>query len=200
MVAIINYGVGNLSSIQNMFKKVGVPAVITADLEEISKAEKILLPGVGSFDHGMSKLTQSGLLPTLEKKALVERVPVLGICLGMQMLTRSSEEGTLPGLGWVDAVTKRFRTDLKIPHMGWNTLEIKDSSSVFKDMDPTESRFYFVHSYHVVCNHEADILAQTSYGCCFTSSLNKDNIFGTQFHPEKSHKFGMKLLKNFGDL
>lgn len=203
MVAIINYGVGNLSSIYNMFKKVGIPAQITADPEEISKADKILLPGVGAFDHGMERLDQSGLRPLLEQKALREKVPVLGICLGMQMLTRKSEEGIKSGLGWLDAETKKFSiagNNLKIPHMGWNQVHIRNSESIFKGMDQTEPRFYFVHSFHVVCQHEENVLAETDYGYAFTSSFNKDNIFGTQFHPEKSHKFGMSLLRNFGDL
>lgn len=203
MVAIINYGVGNLSSIYNMFKKVGVPALITAEPEEILKADKILLPGVGAFDHGMERLDQSGLRPLLEQKVLKEKVPVLGICLGMQMLTKKSEEGIRSGLGWLDAETKKFTlpdTNLKIPHMGWNRVHIRKVESIFKGLDQIESRFYFVHSFHVVCQRDENILAETDYGYSFTSSFQKDNIFGTQFHPEKSHKFGMSLFKNFGDL
>jgi imidazole glycerol-phosphate synthase subunit HisH len=203
MVAIIDYGVGNLSSISNMFKKVGVPALVTSEVDVILKANKLLLPGVGAFDNGMAHLNKSGLRLAIEKRVLEDKVPVLGICLGMQMLTKGSEEGKHPGLGWVDAETIKFKDQeihLKIPHMGWNNVYFRDTSTLFKDLDPTDSRFYFVHSFHVVCQTKKDILAETEYGYLFTSSIGKENIFGTQFHPEKSHRFGMKLFENFGNL
>lgn len=203
MIAIIEYGVGNLNSVKNMFKKIGYNASITSNPEDILKADKILLPGVGAFDNGMTRLNDSGLLPVLKQKALQEKVPVLGICLGMQMLTNGSEEGTLPGLGWIDADTLKFRftdSSMKVPHMGWNYIALKKETPLFKDMDRTTSRFYFVHSFHVKCNNSSNSLAETTYGTTFSSAIMNDNLFGTQFHPEKSHKFGMQLLTNFAKL
>lgn len=195
---------GNIGSILNMLKKIGAGATIASDISMIEKAEKLILPGVGAFDNGMNNLCEQGLIEVLNKKVIKERTPILGICLGMQLLTKSSEEGTLPGLGWIDAQTVRFKfdeknKDLKVPHMGWNTVHINKESPLFKEMF-AESRFYFVHSYHVVCNNETDILTTTHHGYEFPSSIQKDNIMGVQFHPEKSHKFGMKLLKNFVDI
>jgi glutamine amidotransferase len=201
MITIIDYGMGNLGSIANMLKKVGAEAVITSDKSAIEKAEKLILPGVGAFDNGMKNLSQLGLLETLNRKVLEDKTPVLGICLGMQLLTRGSEEGDRPGLGWINAETVKFRfeksnTALKVPHMGWNSITIKQESNLFEGMHE-ELRFYFVHSYYVRCSEESDILATTNYGSDFTSSVRRDNIVGTQFHPEKSHKFGMKVFKNF---
>ncbi len=192
-----------MNSVRNMFKKIGYNASITSNPEEILKADKILLPGVGAFDNGMTKLNDSGLLPVLKQKALQEKVPVLGICLGMQMLTNGSEEGTLPGLGWIDADTLKFRftdSSIKVPHMGWNYIALKKETPLFKDMDRTTSRFYFVHSFHVKCNNSSNSLAETTYGTTFSSAIMNDNLFGTQFHPEKSHKYGMQLLTNFAKL
>lgn len=203
MVTIIDYGMGNLGSILNMFKRIGVSSEITADKERISKAEKILLPGVGAFDAAMEKIEEMQLKELLNKKVLEERVPVLGICLGMQMLTRSSEEGKLPGLGWIDAKTSKFNfpsnAALKIPHMGWNRVHKVHESPLTADL-PEEPRFYFVHSYYVEVNNNDDVLTITHYGRDFHSIIQHDNIFGAQFHPEKSHKFGMKLLENFAHL
>jgi glutamine amidotransferase len=203
MIVIVDYGMGNLGSIANMLKKLGAEAVITSDKSVIAAADKIILPGVGAFDNGMKNLERLGLLPVLHRKALEEKVPVLGICLGMQLLTRGSEEGDLPGLGWINAETLKFRFDkassgLKVPHMGWNTVTVNGGNGLFKDIGD-EPRFYFVHSYYVKCNEQSDILATTSYGHEFTSAVTRGNIMGTQFHPEKSHKFGMKVLKNFVD-
>lgn len=205
MIAIINYGLGNLGSIQNMFRKVGCKEVIiTNDPEEIDRADKILLPGVGAFDKGMQKINESGLLEILNRQALEVKKPVLGICLGMQLLTNSSEEGNLKGLGWIDADTRRFcfgenKENLKIPHMGWNEVEISKDHLLCKSL-PTHSRFYFVHSYYVHCHTPEQELMSCHFGIDFTCSVQKDNIMGVQFHPEKSHKFGMTLLKNFVDL
>lgn len=204
MTIIIDYGMGNLGSIVNMLKKIGTKVLISRDIESIEKADKLILPGIGAFDTGIKNLVQEGLIEALNKKVIGEKTPILGICLGMQLLTKSSEEGHLHGLGWIDAQTIRFKFDergnnLKIPHMGWNTVRLNKESPLFKEMF-AEPRFYFVHSYHVVCNDEHDILTTTHYGYEFVSSIQKDNIMGVQFHPEKSHKFGMKLLKNFVDL
>ena len=202
MITIIDYGMGNLGSIHNMMKKIGADAVVSRDPNQIANADKLILPGVGSFDHGMRNLDESGLRAALEDCVIQKRKPVLGICLGMQLMTRSSEEGELPGLGWIDAVTKKFRFDdplLKVPHMGWNMVDIRNEEGLFGDMY-SESRFYFVHSYYVSCCNPADTLATTSYGHEFTSAFRRENIMGVQFHPEKSHKFGMKLLQNFVEL
>jgi glutamine amidotransferase len=200
MITIINYGMGNLGSVQNMFKRIGVPSEISGDPTVIAQSTKLLLPGVGAFDAAMQKIADSGLRAVLDKKVLEEKVPTLGICLGMQLLTNSSEEGVLPGLGWIPAKTLKFRfapdSPLKIPHMGWNYVFTKKESPLTHDL-PDEPRFYFVHSYYVQCENEEDVLTTTPYGSDFHSIVQKGNVFGAQFHPEKSHKFGMKLLANF---
>ena len=202
MVTIIDYGMGNLGSVLNMFKRIGAPAQISNDLDVIAKAKKILLPGVGAFDAAMERIENAGLLPVLNYKAKEEQVPVLGICLGMQLLTQSSEEGTRAGLGWVDAKTIRFAFSdsmLKVPHMGWNLVHVKNTDRLVDDL-PQASRFYFVHSYHVHCNRQEDVLMTTNYGISFHSIIHHNNIYGAQFHPEKSHKYGMKFLANFANL
>jgi imidazole glycerol-phosphate synthase subunit HisH len=200
MIVIIDYQMGNLGSILNMLKKIGTAGTISSDHDEIRRAEKLILPGVGAFDQGMANLERMGLIPVLRELVLEKRTPILGICLGMQLMTKSSEEGKLPGLGWIDARTVRFRhdasTDLKVPHMGWNTVTVRKDSVLFRDMFP-EPRFYFVHSYHADCRDAADVLTTTHYGYDFTSAFQQDNITGVQYHPEKSHKFGMKLLSNW---
>lgn len=194
---------GNLGSVHNMFKYIGVQSQISGDVDVISKAEKILLPGVGAFDAAMKRLKEVGLIEVLNQKALLDKVPVLGICLGMQMLTRSSEEGKLDGLGWIPAKTTKFKFEdrkLKVPHMGWNLVHQVNAGSLIEEL-PEEPRFYFVHSYHVVADDDKYVLMRTNYGYEFDSVItNGDNIFGAQFHPEKSHKFGMKLFKNFAAL
>jgi imidazole glycerol-phosphate synthase subunit HisH len=200
MIVIADYGMGNLGSIFNMFKKIGAKAMISSDLEEIRKAPKILLPGVGSFDTAMNKINETGMQEVLNQKALVEKVPVLGICLGMQLLTESSEEGTKKGLNWIPAQTMKFKfvkeQNLKIPHMGWNEVTPSSPSNLTKDL-PQPSRFYFVHSYYVKVEHEENSILKTTYGITFDSAIQKDNIYGAQFHPEKSHKYGIKLFDNF---
>jgi glutamine amidotransferase len=201
MITIIDYGMGNLASVQNMFKRVGVPCEITGDLDKINKAQKILLPGVGAFDAAVQRIDATGLRSLLSQKAEVEKVPVLGICLGMQLLTKSSEEGKLSGLGWIPAKTIKFSFDagsnLKVPHMGWNEIHVVNQYPLINDLPP-EPRFYFVHSYHVKAEDDKYVIARTHYGHDFDSMItNSDNIFGAQFHPEKSHKFGMKLFENF---
>jgi len=203
MITIINYGMGNLGSVQNMFKRIGVSSEISGDPDVIARSTKLLLPGVGAFDAAMQKIADSGLRAVLDKKVLEEKVPTLGICLGMQLLTNSSEEGVLPGLGWIPARTVKFRfpsdSKLKIPHMGWNYVFSKKESPLTSDL-PEEPRFYFVHSYYVQCDNEQDVLTTTPYGTDFDSIVQKDNVYGAQFHPEKSHKYGMKLLANFAGI
>jgi glutamine amidotransferase len=204
MIVIVDYKMGNIGSVLNMFRKIGAEAKISDDPRDIESADKLILPGVGSFDTGMKHLHESSFLGVLNEKALVRKTPTLGICLGMQLLTKRSEEGELPGLGWIDGETVKFsldsnQPDLKIPHMGWNTVTVKRSDSLFRDLEG-EARFYFVHSYRVVCNRDEDVLAVTRHGDDFVSAVEHENIAGTQFHPEKSHKFGMKLLKNFAEL
>lgn len=203
MIVIVDYGMGNLGSVLNMFKKVGAKAVVSSDLEVINKAPKILLPGVGAFDTAIQKITDAGMIDVLNKKAIVEKVPVLGICLGMQLLTNSSEEGRLPGLGWIEGAAFNFKNriddNLKVPHMGWNVAIIKKETELTFGYSG-ELRYYFVHSYFVKVKNEINSMMTTNYGLEFDSAIVKDNIFGAQFHPEKSHKFGMKLFDNFAKL
>jgi len=200
-ITIVDYGMGNLGSIKNMLKHLGIASVITADSNKIMSAEKLILPGVGAFDNGIKILTERGLIDALNKKVLEEKTPILGICLGMQMFTNKSEEGQLSGLGWIDAEISRFKFNgndnkLKVPHMGWNLMEQSKESKLLDGMY-NEPRFYFVHSFHLTCTDENDCLGFTDYGYRFVSAVEKNNIYGVQFHPEKSHKFGMKILNNF---
>lgn len=198
MITIIDYGMGNLGSIRNMLRRVGADCIITAEPEKIAQAKKILLPGVGSFDQAMQRINAGGLKSVLDHKALVERVPVLGICLGMQLLTRASEEGKLPGLAWIQADTLRFPAlpNVKIPHMGWNRV-IPSQLHPLTDGLPDVSRFYFVHSYYVRVDAPCDSVLTAEYGIRFDAAVARGNIWGAQFHPEKSHRFGMKLFSNF---
>jgi glutamine amidotransferase len=203
MIVVLDYGMGNTGSLQNMIRKVGGESKISSDLKEISQADKLILPGVGSFDHGILRLKETGITEVLNKRVQKDRVPILCICLGIQLITENSEEGTLPGLGWIRAKTIRFRFQpeqgLRIPHMGWNTVVQKKESPLLQNMD-AESRFYFVHSYFVECMDDRDVLTTTEYGTPFVSSIQHDNIYATQFHPEKSHKFGLNIIKNFVEL
>ena len=203
MIVIVDYGIGNLASVLNMFKKIGVKDVyISSDKAVIEKATKILLPGVGAFDAGMLNLEKSGLIPLLNKKVLEQKTPVLGICLGMQLLTKKSEEGVKNGLGWIDAETVKFDFNsslkLKIPHMGWNYIKVNKANPLIDT--ESKNRFYFVHSYYVKCFDETQSIATSNYGIDFTCMVNKGNVYGAQFHPEKSLKFGMKLLESFSKL
>jgi len=185
MVTIIDYGMGNLGSIHNMFCRIGVPSVVTSDAKQIKQAKKILLPGVGAFDAAMKNINASGLRDILDEKVLVDKIPVLGICLGMQLLTKGSEEGSEPGLGWVDGTVKRFPKDLglKIPHMGWNRVVEAEACPLIEGL-PEEKRFYFVHSYYVKMNDPKNVSLRTQYGVSIDAGIQKDNIFGFQFHPE----------------
>ncbi len=199
-VTIIDYGMGNLGSIRNMLKKIGIDSKISSDVNQIKKSEKLLLPGVGAFDAAMQRIRESELFEVLNHKVTVEKTPILGICLGMQLLMEGSEEGKLPGFGWIPGFTHLFRFDatneLKIPHMGWNTVQPVRSSPLTNEL-PADPRFYFVHSYYVLCTNQEDVITRTVHGVAFDSIVNHKNIYGAQFHPEKSHRFGMQLLSNF---
>lgn len=202
MITIIDYGMGNLGSVQNMLNRIGVQSQITSDITDIEKADKLLLPGVGAFGAAMKLIKEKNLADILNFKVIERKTPVLGICLGMQLLTKQSEEGNVEGLGWINAVTKKFQfqdNDLKIPHMGWNFIDIKQKSAFTENLN-AESKFYFVHSYYVECADSANVLATTFYGNEFHSIIHNENIFGAQFHPEKSHKFGMQILSNFSKI
>lgn len=201
MITIIDYGAGNIRSIQNMLKKIGVPSKLTDSAEEVMTAEKLILPGVGHFDYGIRQLRKSGLIECLEKRVLKDQVPLLGICLGAQMLGNGSEEGTEQGLGWIDMDIVHFETDRihkthKVPNMGWNYINPAKESILLEGLDQ-HARFYFVHTYHMNPKREQDVLAYSNYGYDFASAVSKGKIYGVQFHPEKSHKYGMQLLKNF---
>lgn len=200
MIAVIDYGVGNLSSVINMFRKIGAEAVVTKNPNEILLADKVLLPGVGHFDFGMKMLNKSGLRDVLDKFAMDHKKPVLGICLGAQILGRGSEEGKEAGLGWVDMECLRLPAmpGLKVPHMGWSHIEIKQDSELFPDFDPI-TRFYFVHSYYMSCASIDNVIATSVHGIEFTSVVRRENIFGTQFHPEKSLRHGFALMRAFAE-
>jgi imidazole glycerol-phosphate synthase subunit HisH len=203
MNVIVDYGVGNIGSIANMLKRLGVPSLITARPEDIESANRIILCGVGAFDDGMKKLENLGITASLRKAVLEDKKPIIGVCLGMQLLTEGSEEGNKQGLGFVKGYCKRFDFSsvtnsghLKIPHMGWNEVKAVKQSLLMKEMY-AHPRFYFVHSYHVVLQEENDALLTARYGYDFTAAFEQENIIGVQFHPEKSHKYGLKLYENF---
>ena len=202
MITIIDYGMGNLGSLVNMFKRIGVNVAIESDPTIIKKSKKILLPGVGSFDAAMKCINNTpDLLEVLNYKAKIDCVPILGVCLGMQLLTRSSEEGILSGLDWIPATTKRIPkiNGLKVPHMGWNIAKPTELSLLTNNIS-NSSRYYFVHSFCVHVDDHKYSLMKTNYGIDFDSAIRQDNIYGVQFHPEKSHNFGMQILKNFSNL
>ena len=200
MIVIIDYKMGNLGSITNIIQKIGYTSIVSSDIETIAKADKLILPGVGSFEKAMENLKELNLIEILNEKVLIQKTPVMGICLGMQLMTNFSEEGEVNGLGWIDAKTLKFQLtnfpDLKIPHMGWNEVTFPQPHFLCEDYHE-QPRFYFVHSYFVRCTKEENILMKTEFGNEFHSGIVKDNIMGVQFHPEKSHKFGMQLIKNF---
>lgn len=199
MITIIDYGIGNVGSMLNMFKHIGVEAIIESNPIIIRKAKKLVLPGVGSFDAAMNNINSiAGLRDVLDYKALAERIPILGVCLGMQLLTCFSEEGKELGLGWIPSRTCRFpkHTNLKVPHMGWNVALPNKPNLLTKQLSGN-SRFYFVHSYYVKVDDPVYSIMRTNYNIDFDSAIKKDNIYGVQFHPEKSHKNGMQILKNF---
>jgi glutamine amidotransferase len=200
MTVIIDYGLGNPASICNMLKKIGADAIISSQTDDIARAERLILPGVGAFDAGMNNLAERGLVDILRAKVLDERTPILGICLGLQLFGTGSAEGKQPGLGWLEARSVRFQPPPagpdRVPHMGWNTCQPNRPSSLLDGLED-DSRFYFVHSYHLACRDAQDVVAVTRYGYDFPSVVARGNVYGTQFHPEKSHRFGARLLENF---
>ena len=200
MIAVINYGMGNTGSILNMLHRIGEDAVEADERGMLEEADKIILPGVGTFDHGMENLYEKDLVATIQKVAAEKETPFLGICLGMQLLGTGSEEGQEKGLGLIPFKSIRFRLEkeskLKIPHMGWDIVEFEKDDKVLSGLKGVQ-RYYFVHSYHAVCENPQDVLMTCDYGYKFPAAVKKGNIYGFQFHPEKSHRFGMKLLENF---
>lgn len=204
MIAVLDYGMGNVGSILNMVKRVGEKrVVITRDIQQIQMAEKLILPGVGSFDMGMDRLKETGLDVQIKIHAMEKHKPILGICLGMQLLGKSSEEGQKPGLGLIPFSCKRFSFEegslLKVPHMGWDRTYVQRETELTKGIQSPQ-RYYFVHSYYAVCENKSNILMTCEYGAEFTAAVSQEQIYGVQFHPEKSHKFGMKLMKNFVEM
>lgn len=200
-ITIVDYGMGNIGSLINMFRRIGVQTDVTARPEAIARARKILLPGVGAFDAALARIDELDLRDVLRERALDARVPFLGICLGMQLLVDRSEEGTAKGLGLISGAATRFArgTGLKVPHMGWNEVSILRQTPLTEPL-PENPRFYFVHSYHVSAENREDAMLSCSYGTTFDAGLHRDNVYGAQFHPEKSHKFGMAMLRGFAGL
>lgn len=203
MIVIVDYDVGNVGSIVSMLQSINVPAIVSSKPKVILKADKLILPGVGAFDNGMRNLRRLGIIDVLEQKVFRERTCILGICLGAQLMTQSSDEGQEPGLGWIKARTVRFFSQegvagYRVPHMGWNEVILRKKSPLFRWV-PEKPRFYFAHSYHFLCENAEDVLAETKYGYRFSSVFVSGNCFGVQFHPEKSHKYGMALLRSFSE-
>jgi len=204
MVVIIDFGVGNLRSVFHKLTKTKVEAVVSSQVSDIERADKLILPGVGAFGGGMSNLESYGLLATLKKKVLEEKTPILGICLGMELFAARSEEGDAEGLGWIDAEVKRFsftadQGNPRIPHVGWNEIHPQRESLLLSGIENGQ-RFYFTHSYHLVCHAVEDVVATTHYGYDFAAVIQHGNIYGVQFHPEKSHRRGIEIVKNFAEL
>jgi glutamine amidotransferase len=204
MISIIDYGSGNINAIANIYEKLKVPFTIASIPDQIIGAKKIFLPGVGAFDETMSKLDSSGFRKVLDKEVLENNVPIMGICVGMQILADRSEEGTCKGLGYIKGKVKKINSNLilqkpKLPHLGWNSIEVLKNNELLKDIDPVFG-FYFLHTYYFECEDQNNVLATTNYGATFASAVNRENVFGIQFHPEKSHHNGVKLLHNFANL
>ena len=204
MIALIDYGVGNIRAFANIYKRLDIPVKIARSVEDLTDATKLILPGVGAFDHAMEQLEQSGMRPRLDELVVQNKVPVVGICVGMQMLAQSSDEGKLPGLGWIDASVKKFDESkisysTHLPHMGWNDVKPVKENGILKGLE-TDAKFYFLHSYYFHCNDPRDTIATTDYGIEFACAVNNKNIYGVQFHPEKSHQYGIRLLNNFAKL
>jgi glutamine amidotransferase len=204
MIAIVDYGLGNIRAFANIFKNLGVPARIARSADELKGAEKIILPGVGAFDHAMERLDASGMRSTLDTLVIEERKPVLGICVGMQILAGSSEEGKLAGLGWIPGAVRKIHfaeegAGAILPHMGWNGVQASGDSPIMRDLG-TEPIFYFLHSFYFQCEKPEHSIAQAEYGARFTCAVQNGNVFGVQFHPEKSHSNGIRVLHNFARL
>ncbi len=204
MIGIIDYGLGNIFAFANIYKQLNIPLLIVKNCDDLDNVTKLILPGVGHFDYAMDLLNKSGMRETLDEMVLSKKVPVLGICVGMQILAHSSDEGVRPGLSWINARVKKFNISpveqpIQLPHMGWNDVRSIKNNSLFKNFGQ-ETRFYFLHSYYMLCDNDTDILALADYGNKFCCAVNLDNIYGVQFHPEKSHHFGIQLLKNYAEL
>jgi len=205
MIAIVDYGLGNVKAFANVYERLNIPACIVRKADGLNAATKVILPGVGAFDQAMTKLDHSGMREALDDLVLKRKIPVLGICVGMQILAKTSEEGILPGLGWIAGMVKKFDvcllqgSKMQLPHMGWNTIQPNNGNPLLKNFN-SESRFYFLHSYYFECHNDDDSIAITEYGIRFSSAVNHENIYGVQFHPEKSHQWGVQLLKNFAEL
>ena len=204
MITIVDYGLGNISAFSNMYKQLNIPVVGAKSASELEGATKIILPGVGAFDHAMNLLVASGMRDTLEKLVCDNCIPVLGVCVGMQILAKGSDEGKLPGLGWVPGRVRAFKTEKKsaslpLPHMGWNDVSPVAGSGLFNGLE-NDARFYFLHSYFFECEKQESVVATSSYGINFSCAVRSGNVYGVQFHPEKSHHYGALLLKNFADL
>ncbi len=199
MICIVDYGAGNIGSVRNMLRKLGLEVIVSSQEKDLRSCEKLILPGVGSFDYAMHNLKKSGLYDLLNELVLYDQKPILGVCLGMHLMTRASEEGVESGLGWIEADVKRFTLDdLPVPHMGWNYIKQRQNTTPFQIDD--FRRFYFAHSYYVDCDHQDDIFFETVYGHSFVSAFRRKNIMGVQFHPEKSHMFGKNLFRFFCEL
>ncbi|MBD5781453.1 imidazole glycerol phosphate synthase subunit HisH [Pelagicoccus sp. NFK12] len=200
MITIVNYGLGNLRAFSNVYKRLNIEHKISSDPSEIKNSSKLILPGVGAFDHAMTLLQESGLRSALDVAVLERKTPIIGICVGMQMLANGSDEGNLPGLGWIPGQVRKFDESKvpQMPHMGWNEVEAPDLP-IFKEREE-HSRFYFLHSYYFECETPHHAIAHATYGNRFTCAVNRDNVYGVQFHPEKSHHNGVQLLRNFAQL
>jgi len=204
MITIIDYGVGNISAFQNAYKRLDIPTKIAKTTKDLDDAKKLILPGVGSFDYAMSQLNASGMREKLDELVIEDKVPIIGICVGMQMMGNRSDEGKLEGLKWIDSEILKFEENLiqqrtKLPHMGWNDVTPINNHSLFKGLGKN-AIFYFLHSFYFKCNNPTDSIAFSEYGISFSSAVNRDNIYGIQFHPEKSHQYGEKLLHNFANI
>lgn len=204
MIGIVNYKLGNVKAFANIYKELGKPYIIAETPAALAQADHIILPGVGAFDQAMIRLQESGMRDSLEKLVLVQKRPVLGVCVGMQMLATSSDEGELPGLGWVPGNVRNLRamsdgSALPVPHMGWNDVHAASADGLFAELG-TDACFYFLHSYYFECEQQGDVRATSDYGRDFACAVARDNVFGVQFHPEKSHHWGIQLLKNFAEL
>jgi imidazole glycerol-phosphate synthase subunit HisH len=204
MITLINYGSGNIHAIANIYKRLNIPYILASEITTLKKAEKLILPGVGDFDETMKLFRKLGIKDTLDELVLVKKVPILGVCVGMQVLGKSSDEGSEDGFGWIDGEVKKFDVSKFIhkphlPHMGWNEVGPVRKSSLFDQVIP-ENGFYFLHSYYFSCKNETDILAKTKYGIDFASAINHNNVYGFQFHPEKSHQNGIEIFKNYANL